>query len=146
MSYQQSVQSTTPVVEYREEANAWAMGFITLAATLMMIGGIFWVVQGIAVLVDDNFFVVGSGYAFELDLTAWGWVHLIGGAVLTLAGIFLFTGNILARIVGIAVAALAAIANFVFIPYYPIWSILIIAVCIGVIWAIVAHGHDAAEI
>ena len=65
--------------------------------------------------------------------------------VVVLAGFALFSGAVWARTVGVILAVLSAIANFAFIPYYPVWSIVMIAVNITVIWALTAHGRDIAE-
>jgi uncharacterized membrane protein (DUF106 family) len=81
---------------------------------------------------------------FEFDVTAWGWIHLILGVILILAGIGIFSGNVAARTVGVIVAGLAAIANFACLSYYPVWSIIVIAICIAIIWALTAHGRDIA--
>jgi hypothetical protein len=98
--------------------------------------GVFQAIAGLAAIIEDEFFVVTQNYTFDLDVTAWGWIHLIVGIVLVLAGFYLFTGSTWARIVGITLAILSAVANFFFIPYYPFWSILIIALDVWVIWAL----------
>ena len=127
------------------EGNVWAMGFITFAGVLMIVTGTLWFFQGLAAVIEDQFYVVTANYAFDLDVTTWGWVHMIGGIVLGLAGLFLFTGNMAARILAVFIAALSIIANFLYVPYYPVWSLLIIAMNIGIIWALVAHGRDWVE-
>jgi len=119
-----------------------AVGLTLFAATMMVIGGFFQAMQGLIALFNDTFYVVGQEWTFEFDITGWGWIHLIMGAVLVVAGVFLFQGAVWARAVGIAVAALSAVLNFMWLPYYPIWSILIIAVDVLVIWALAAHGRD----
>jgi hypothetical protein len=78
----------------------------------------------------------------SLDLSAWGWVHIIVGAIVVLAGFGVFTGNILARIVGVLVAVVSLIANFLWLPVYPVWSIIIITIDVLVIWALTAHGGE----
>lgn len=88
------------------------------------------------VVAEDEFFVVTQNYVFDLDVTAWGWIHLIIGILVALAGFAAISGRIWGGIVGIVLAALAAVANFFWIPYYPFWSILVIALCIWVIWAL----------
>jgi hypothetical protein len=112
------------------------------AGALMIMVGIFQAIQGLVALVEDDFYVAVSNYTFEFDVTTWGWIHLILGAVVALAGLFIFSGNVAARAVGIFLAVLSAIANFLWIPYYPIWSILIIALCIFVIWGLATVRLD----
>jgi hypothetical protein len=129
---------------FTSEPSLWTVGFVAFAAVLMITSGIFWFIEGLAAVLEDEFFVVAPGYAFEMDLTTWGWVHMIGGAVLAVSGFFIFTGNLLARLVGIGVAVLAATINFFYIPYYPIWSLVIIAVSVVIIWALTVYGRDIA--
>ncbi len=89
--------------------------------------------------------MVAPNHVFEFDTTSWGWIHLIAGIVVLLAGFGVLAGQTWARVVGIMVATLSAIANFMFIPYYPIWSILIIALDVFVIWALAVHGREFAS-
>jgi hypothetical protein len=128
-----------------EEPSIAAVGFIMFAGVILTITGIIWFFEGLSAVLEDEFFIVGRNYSYDLDVSTWGWVHMVGGIILTLSGLFLFTGNVLARMVGVIVAALAIVANFFFIPYYPVWSLVIIAMGIGVIWALTAHGRDIVE-
>jgi hypothetical protein len=131
---------------YREEAGAgvspWAVGFVVFAAAIMIMLGIFHAITGFAAILEDSFFVVRQGYDLEIDVTTWGWIHLVGGIVVALAGAFLLTGNILARIVAIAIAVLSAIWSFFSITYYPVWSIVMLALAIGVIWGVASLGSQ----
>jgi hypothetical protein len=124
--------------------SGWAVGWAGFAGFMLIITGVFDVIQGLVALIDDEFYVVGPEYVFEFDITAWGWIHLIIGAILIASGMGIFTGNVAARTVGVIVAGLAAIANFAWIPYYPLWSIVIISICIAIIWALTAHGREIA--
>jgi len=117
-------------------ARGWASGGTVFAATIMLILGIYQAILGIAAIVNDKLFVVSSGYVYRIDTTAWGWIHLGLGVLAAITGVFLFSGATWARWVGIAFAVLSATANFFFLPYYPIWSLLIIALDIFVIWAL----------
>jgi hypothetical protein len=122
------------------------MGFVVFAGAMMIMGGIFQFIQGLAAVFQDDFFVLTRNYAFDLDVTSWGWVHMITGAVVFLAGLYVFTGNLAARMVGIAIALISAIINFFYIPYYPVWSLLIIAIDIGVIWALATYDTGDADL
>ena len=84
-------------------------------------------------------------YAYEIDVTAWGWIHLIIGVVVAFAGIAVYSGATWARSVGIVLAILSAIANFLYIPYYPVWAVLIIALNVAVIWALAVYGTEQAQ-
>jgi hypothetical protein len=125
-----------------EEVSGWAVGFVLFAGLMMIMVGVFQAMQGLVAIVNDNFYVTTREYVFQFDVTAWGWIHLILGAVVALAGWALLVGQTWGRVVGIIVALLSAISNFMFIPRYPIWSLLIIAVDVFVIWALAAHGRQ----
>jgi hypothetical protein len=124
------------------EPNAWAVGGVTFAAVMMILVGTFQAIAGIVALLENEFYAVTPNYVFELDVTTWGWIHLLLGAVIGVAGLGVLRGNLAARILGIALAVLSAVANFLFIPYYPFWSFTIIAVDVFVIWALAAHGRE----
>ena len=126
--------------ESREQPSGLATGGVVFAATMMIIIGIFQAFEGLAAIIDDDFFVVLPNYTFDLDTTAWGWVHLIIGVIVALAGFYLFTGSPIAGGIAIGLAAVSAISNFFFIPYYPFWAVLIIAIDVFVIWAIARSG------
>jgi hypothetical protein len=128
-----------------EEYSGWAEAGTFFAAVMLVMVGFFHGISGFAAILDDDFFVVTSQYVFDLDVTAWGWVHLILGAVLILSGVYIMTGATWARIVGITIAMLSAVANFFFIPYYPFWSIVIIAVDVWVIWSLTKPVGRGAE-
>ena len=111
----------------------------------MIMMGIWWAISGLVALFNDEFYVVGVRYIFELDISTWGWVHLIIGAVVLIAGFFLFQGKVWARTVGVIIAVLSALAAFAWLPYYPIWGIILIVVSIAIIWALTVHGRDITQ-
>ena len=119
-----------------------AVGWSMFAGIMLILIGVMDVIQGIVALAKDEFYVVGREWVFEFDITGWGWIHLILGIVLVVSGAGIFSGNVLARTVGVVVASLAMIANFAWLPYYPIWSMIVIAISIAVIWALTVHGRD----
>jgi hypothetical protein len=121
-----------------------AVGWAGFAGVMLIMIGIFDIIQGLVALFNDEFFVVTEGWVFEFDITAWGWIQLILGVILIASGAGIFSGNLAARTVGVIMAAVAAIVNFAWLPYYPVWSIIIIAICIAIIWALTAHGRDIA--
>ncbi|HEU4947657.1 MAG TPA: hypothetical protein VFT31_10925 [Kribbella sp.] len=122
-----------------------AVGLIAFAGILMVLSGSFHALQGIVALANDKFFVVGKDYVFEFDTTGWGWIHLIAGIVVALAGIALFRGSTWARTVAVIVACLSIIASFLWMPFYPFWNLTVIAFDIFVIWAVTMHGRDITE-
>ena len=126
------------------ETTGWAVGFILFAGILMIMVGCFQFFEGLVAVVNDTFYVTTRNYIFQFDATTWGWIHLILGLIVALAGWGLLSGRTWARVVAITVAVLSAIANFLWLPYYPFWALLIIALDIFVIWAVVAHGREVA--
>jgi hypothetical protein len=121
-------------------ASAWAMSGITFAAAMLGLIGSFQILAGLAALINDEFFVKTQHYAFNLDVTAWGWIHLILGVLLVVTGLALFANKTWAGVTAIGLAMLSAIQNFFFIPYYAWWSLLIIALDVWVLWALTRPG------
>jgi hypothetical protein len=138
--------ATQPPVATRPPERAipsrWAVGLTAFAACVMILLGLFQMMAGFVALFDNSLYVMSPHYFFELNLGAWGLIHLLLGILIVAAGIGLFTGQVWARVVGVVLALLSAIANFASIPHYPIWSLTIISFAIGVVWALTAHGED----
>jgi hypothetical protein len=109
-----------------------------MAAVLMMLSGIWSFLEGLAGIIKGTFFVVLPNYAYSVSATSWGWTHLVIGVVVFLAGACLLADQLWARAAGVVIASLSAIANFLFIPYYPVWSIVVIAIDLFVIWALLS--------
>jgi hypothetical protein len=120
--------------------SGWAVGGITFAAVMLIIIGTFQVIAGLVAIFDDDFYVVTANYTFDLDTSGWGWIHLLIGIGLLATGFGLFSRSTWAGVTAIVLAMLSAIANFFFIPYYPFWSILVIALDVWVIWALTRPG------
>jgi hypothetical protein len=129
----------------REESSGWAAGFVLFAALMMIMVGIWQALQGLIAIFENEFYVATRNYLFQFDATTWGWIHLLLGVIMGLAGLGLMAGQTWARVVGITLAVLSAIANFLWLPYYPFWSMLIIALDVFVIWALAAHGRVLAQ-
>ncbi len=124
----------------------WAVGWATFAAVMLMMAGFFHAIAGLVALFEDTFYVIGREWIFEFDVTAWGWIHLIWGAVLVLAGFGGFSGNVAARTLGVVAAGLSALVNFAWLPYQPVWGSIMIAICIAVIWSLTVHGRDISTV
>jgi hypothetical protein len=124
------------------DTGGWAAGFSLFAALMMIMAGGWQALAGLIAIFENEFYVATRNYLFEFDATTWGWIHLLVGVLVGLAGLGLLAGQTWARVVGIVLAVLSAIANFLFIPYYPFWSMLIIALDVFVIWALAAHGRE----
>ena len=130
---------------YGNQRTGWT-GWIAFAGVIMIIGGGLNLFYGIVAAVNDEWVVFTNRADVYLDISQWGWVHIILGAIVLLAGIGVFSGNILARTVAVVVAAISLIANFFFIPVYPLWAITVIVLDILVIWALTAHGREMREV
>ena len=90
--------------------------------------GLFQFLQGLSAVLKDKVFVASPDYVYSIDLTGWGWIHMLIGAAAVAVGIAVLYGQTWALVTGIVIAVLSAVANFAFIPYYPCWSILVIAI------------------
>ena len=128
------------------QPSSGAVGWTMFAAFMMILIGSFHALAGLAGIIKDQFYAVTPNYLLEFDATTWGWIHLIGGTIILLAGFALFSGAVWARTVGVIVATVSAFVSFAWIPLYPFWAITIIAVDIAVIWALTAHGRDVTMV
>ena len=127
---------------YAEEPSAWT-GWVVFAGVMMIMLGAFQAVQGLVALFDDGFYLVRpDGLVVDVDYNTWGWVHLIIGVVGVVVGVGLLAGNTAARVLGVIIASLSALVNLAFISAYPVWSLLLIAIDIIVIYAIIVHGRE----
>jgi hypothetical protein len=120
--------------------SGWAIGGITFAASMLVLVGCFQALTGVVAIFNDDFFVVTRNYTFDLDTTAWGWIHLIIGVAVAFTGFALFAGRTWAAITALFLAMLSALSSFFFIPYYPWWSLLVIALDAWVIWSLTRPG------
>jgi hypothetical protein len=128
------------MTQYEPQPSSWAVGGALFAGVMMIMIGVFQIVAGIAAIAEDDFYVKTPNYVFNLDVSAYGWIHLLLGLLVVFAGWALIAGRVWGGMVGIGLAALVAIANFLWIPYYPFWSILTIALAVWVIWALTRPG------
>ena len=128
-----------------EETSGTAVGFILFAAIMMIMVGIFQAIQGFVAILENEFYVATRNYVFQFDATTWGWIHLIFGLIVAFAGWGLLSGRTWARTVAIIAAVLSAIANFLWLPYYPFWALTIITLDVFAIWAVAAHGGELRD-
>ncbi|GAA0468694.1 membrane protein [Paractinoplanes deccanensis] len=124
------------------EPTAW-VGVVIFAAVMLMLMGGFQVIEGlVAIFRDDYYLTTRNGLVLTLDYTAWGWTHLIIGLIAVGTGIGIFAGQMWARVVGIVIACLSALANMAFLPAYPIWCAIVIAMDVLIIYALAVHGRE----
>lgn len=114
----------------------WAEGLTVFAAVSLMIVGVLDILRGVMGIAGDDVFVATENYVFRFDLTAWGWTHLVLGALAALISLGLVRGALWARVAGVVIAGLLVIANFLSLPYYPVWSVVMIAFSGFIIWAL----------
>lgn len=128
--------------EQRSDAGA---GWVTFAGVMLIIIGTFQAFAGLVGILEDEILVVTPNYLVQLDATTWGWIHMVIGLIVLASGFGIFSGNVLARTVGVLVAAGSMVSMFFWMPWYPVWAITVIALDIAVIWALTVHGRVLAE-
>ena len=113
----------------------------------MVLGGLWGVVIGIVSLTSSHVYVrtAPSGYEYRWTLHGWGWAELIFGIVVFAAGVCVFLGMTWARILGAVLAVISAVGNFMFIPFTPVWSILLIVIDAFIIWALLTPRRTHGE-
>jgi hypothetical protein len=126
----------------QENPSGWAIGWAMFAATMLLISGFLQALNGLTAILDDEFYAVSENYVFKLDTTTWGWIHLFVGIVVFCCGLGVLKGHVLGRTVGVLAAAGVIVTNFTWLPYAPVWSTILIAMGVSVIWALTAHGRD----
>ena len=133
----------------RDSTSGWAVGFTAFAAMMMILIGFFQAMIGLVAVFNQDFYVATENYIFSFDVGTWGWIHLIWGIVVLLAGFSVLSGQTWARAVGTIIAIVSAIQAFAFIPYQPFWSIIVITLSVLVIWALTTRvdlGEDVDAI
>jgi hypothetical protein len=121
-------------------------GFTVLAAVLMILSGLWNFLEGLVAIIKQSFFVVTPNYTYQFNVHGWGWLTLSLGIVLFAAGVGVLLGQAWAKVVGIVLAVFSGIASFMFLPYYPVWSIIVIAVDVFIIWALAAGLSRRASV
>ncbi|NED83760.1 hypothetical protein G3I76_27150 [Streptomyces sp. SID11233] len=116
--------------------NPWAAGGTMFAGVLLMVDGVLEAIKGIAGIATDDVYTQVNNYVFKFNVTAWGWIHLALGVLLVLVGWGILRGFGWARGIGVGLAALNMIANFMWLPYQPIWAVVSLAIDTFVIWAL----------
>jgi hypothetical protein len=122
------------------------VGLVVFAGCLMLLLGFFQAIAGLAAIVNDDYYETAPDRLLVVhDYTVWGWVHLLLGVLIFLAGIGVMSGNVLARAVGVVLAVCSAVLALAFLPAQPIWSLIVVAVDVLVIYALVVHGREAGQ-
>lgn len=131
--------------DWVESPTLW-VGWIAFASMMMMLLGALHAIQGLVGLFRDEYYLVGKNdLVVHVDYTTWGWVHLIAGILIAVAGGALLAGQMWARVVCVLFAFGSAILNIAFLSAYPIWSTIMIVMDVLVIWAVTVHGKEMRD-
>ena len=129
-------------VHHEAPTSGW-VGMAMFGGVMMMVAGTFHAMAGLVGIFNDSYWLVpSSDLVITVDYTAWGWVHLILGALAIAAGAGILAGQAWARVTGVVLAVLSALVNLAFMAAFPLWATLIIAIYVLVIYALVAHGRE----
>jgi len=137
-----AASNSTYTPSRRPQATGW-VGYVVFAGVMLIMLGGFQAIEGlVAIFRDEYFLVTRSGLLLTMDFTAWGWTHLLLGLIAVGTGIGVLLGQTWARVTGIIIAVLSALANIAFLPAYPIWATIIIALDVLAIYALAVHGRE----
>ena len=137
--------STSRMARARTRSRSMWVGWVYFGGAMMVLLGTFNLIEGLVALFNDEYYVATPQGLLVFDITGWGWVHLIIGVIAIIVGIGVFAGATWARICGVILCGINAIAQLAFLSAYPVWGILVIVLDILVIWALIVHGDEAKE-
>ena len=131
-------------VNNNNQVTGW-VGWVYFAGFMMLMMGFFQAVLGLTALLNDQFFVKLNGNLLVLDYTQWGWIHLVFGLLVLLAGMSLFSGSTWSRVVGVLLATANLLIQFTFLSVYPLWSIVVMVLDVFIIYALTVHGGEVRD-
>ncbi|MCE7002198.1 hypothetical protein LWC34_05060 [Kibdelosporangium philippinense] len=120
-------------------------GWIWFAAIILIITGLFTAIEGIVALFRNEYYVFSGIGLLVFDMTTWGWIHLVIGACAVVTGIGLFTGAAWARVVAVILVSVNAVSQLAFVAVAPVWTTIVIALNVLIIWAVVVHSEVAYD-
>ncbi|MFF7551858.1 hypothetical protein ACFZA9_03015 [Streptomyces olivaceus] len=126
-------------------SDGWVRGGVVFAGVLLLLSGALAVLQGIAAIAEDDVYARIGTYVYEMSLTGWGVVHVVLGALVCATGYGLLKDMAWARTAGIVLASLSLVAQFLFLPYSPVWSVIMMAIDVFVIWALANRQESASR-
>jgi uncharacterized membrane protein len=119
--------------------------WVAFAGVVLVLVGLYEFMEGLVGILNPGYYVAASRLPVHLSQQAWGWAHLVLGVVAVVAGLGVFAGNTLARVVGVVVALLSAVVNLAWLRSYPAWGVVVIALDVIVIYALTVHGRELAD-
>ncbi|MGN9791416.1 DUF7144 family membrane protein [Streptomyces sp. OZ13] len=140
-----SARSTRTASPGTGGGSAWATGGTVFAGVLMLVEGVFGILSGIAAIAEDDVYTRVGDYVFKFNLTTWGWIHLILGILVAVTGWGILQGAAWARGLGVGLAALVVVLQFMWLPYQPIWAVVSIAIAVFVIWSLTSHHGRGSD-
>jgi hypothetical protein len=117
-------------------------GWIAFAVVVLLLQGMFGLIIGFVALFQEDVYAATERSIWVLDMSSWGWVHILSGLFAVIAGASLAKGYMFGRVIAVIVAMIAAIVNMAFVPIYPLWSLMMVAIAFFVIWAVIVHGKE----
>ncbi|WP_381791077.1 hypothetical protein [Streptomyces niveus] len=123
--------------------HTWATGGAMFAGVLLFVDGVLAVLNGVVSIARDNVYTLNGSYTYQFTLTSWGWIHLVVGALLVLTGLGIMSSAPWARMLGVGMAAVSIVANFMWLPYQPVWAVVAIAIGVFVIWSLLTDRSRA---
>lgn len=120
-------------------------GWVVFASIMLIMAGTFGIIDGLVALINDEVYLVTKEGVVAFDYTTWGWIHLILGIIVLIAGFAVMSGQLWARIVGVFAATLSAVSQIAFITAFPLWSVTIIAIDVLIIYGLLVHGEEVEE-
>ncbi|WP_069172635.1 DUF7144 family membrane protein [Streptomyces griseus] len=136
--------TTSPTGAGRD--SPWAVGGTMFAGVLLLVEGVLAVFTGIAGIATGTVYARVGDYTFKYSVSGWGWIHLVLGVILILVGLGILRDVPGARVAGVGLAALSIVANFVWLPYQPVWAVVSIALDTFVIWALCTADRSKAPL
>lgn len=142
-----STMTPPPSSGNRGTTSPWAAGLVLFAGVMMVANGILSVFEGAVAVARHGIYASTPNYVYKFDLTSWGWIHIALGAMVALVGLGVIGGRTWARFLGILLVSLSLFANFMFLPYYPLWAIVLIAIDVFVLWALCTYRrHEGSTV
>ncbi|HQR79265.1 MAG TPA: hypothetical protein PLT68_03485 [Actinomycetota bacterium] len=128
-----------------QEPTGWT-GWVVFAGIMMIIAGALWAIQGFIAIFQNDVVILGKEGALFLNVTGWGWVHMILGLLLLLCGFLVMQGNLFGRTIAVILVILSIILNFVWMPVYPVWAIVVITLDVFILYAVIVHGKELKSV